>query len=295
MPKTSIIVPNYNHASFLNQRIDSVLAQTYPNFEVIILDDYSTDNSRDIIETYKNQPKVSEIVYNESNSGSPFKQWAKGISLAKGEYIWIAESDDFAETKFLETCLKTLEENNNLGLVYTDSNIITEQKRTETFKTKKAEKYHHNKWDKAHEIKGLEELKHNLIKTCTINNVSSVVFRKEAIESVISEISDYKYAGDWLCYMLICTNYSIAYIPDSLNNYRSHSNNLTKKSNQRYLGMRERIKARSVCIKHLPKTERSLIREAKVLNWKEFRAIFGGFIRGRIKFRDLYNTLILCF
>ncbi|TKB98623.1 glycosyltransferase family 2 protein [Pedobacter cryophilus] len=295
MPKISVIVPNFNHSSFLNKRIESILAQTYQDFELIILDDCSTDNSSLIIEKYKRHPKVNQIVYNKVNGGSPFKQWAKGILLAKGEYIWIAESDDFAENTFLEICLKMLEANNNLGFVYTDSNIITEQKKTGSFKIKKAEKYHSDKWDNAYQINGIEELKHSLIKTCTINNVSAVLFRKKAIENVIAKTYDYKYAGDWLCYMLICTKHSIAYIPDALNNYRSHSNNLTKKSDNNYLGMRERIKARNMCMHHISDTEASLKRTANILNWKEFRAIFGGFIRGRIKVSDFFNTLILCF
>ena len=107
--KVSVIIPNYCHARFLNRRIDSVLNQTYDDFEVIILDDCSTDNSRDIIETYRHHPRVSHIVYNEKNSGSTFVQWDKGFELAQGQYIWIAESDDEAAPTFLEECVTQLE------------------------------------------------------------------------------------------------------------------------------------------------------------------------------------------
>ena len=84
--KVSVIVPNYNYAAYLEERIESVLNQSYQDFELIILDDCSTDNSRILIEQYRSDPHVSHIVYNEVNTGSPFKQWAKGIELAKGEY-----------------------------------------------------------------------------------------------------------------------------------------------------------------------------------------------------------------
>lgn len=70
MPKVSVIIPNYNHSSYLKERIDSILNQTFQNFEVIILDDCSTDNSKEIIELYRDHTKVSHIVYNEKNSGS---------------------------------------------------------------------------------------------------------------------------------------------------------------------------------------------------------------------------------
>ena len=95
MPLVTVIIPNYNHAKYLRQRIDTVLNQTYTSFEVIILDDCSTDNSKDIILSYKDNPHISNIVLNSENSGSTFKQWNKGFELAKGDYIWIAESDDY--------------------------------------------------------------------------------------------------------------------------------------------------------------------------------------------------------
>ena len=101
-PLVSVIIPSYNHEKFLKERIDSVLNQTFQDFELIILDDLSPDNSREIIESYRAHPKVSQIIYNEKNSGSTFFQWNKAVlSLAKGEFIWIAESDDVADPKFL--------------------------------------------------------------------------------------------------------------------------------------------------------------------------------------------------
>ena len=93
-PLISIIIPNYNHALYLKQRIDSVLNQTFQDFELIILDDCSTDNSREIIERYRGNPKITQIIYNKKNSGGVFKQWIKGIEKVKGEYVWIAERDD---------------------------------------------------------------------------------------------------------------------------------------------------------------------------------------------------------
>ena len=75
----SVIIPNYNHAKYLEERIDSVLNQSYKDFEVIVLDDYSTDNSKEVINKYAGHPKVSHIILNEENSGSTFKQWHKGF------------------------------------------------------------------------------------------------------------------------------------------------------------------------------------------------------------------------
>lgn len=108
-PTVSIIVPNYNYAGYLRTRIESILAQTYQDFELILLDDASTDNSAEILEYYRNCDKVTICDINAKNTGSPFLQWKKGVTLSQGKYIWIAESDDFADEHFLETAVELLD------------------------------------------------------------------------------------------------------------------------------------------------------------------------------------------
>ncbi|TAE04306.1 MAG: glycosyltransferase family 2 protein, partial [Bacteroidetes bacterium] len=88
-PLISVIVPNYNHAPYLLERIESILSQSFQDFELILLDDFSTDQSKEVLKKYQNHEKVSHLLLNEKNSGSTFKQWNKGISLAKGKYIWL--------------------------------------------------------------------------------------------------------------------------------------------------------------------------------------------------------------
>src|SRR5512136_264482 len=107
MPRVSVIVPNFNHAPYLTWRIDTILGQTFPDLELLILDDGSTDRSRRIIEKYRGRPRVS-IQVNPVNSGSVFRQWEKGLSLAAGDYVWIAESDDWAAPTFLERLVPVL-------------------------------------------------------------------------------------------------------------------------------------------------------------------------------------------
>ena len=106
-PKISVVVPNYNHARFLPKRIDSILGQTLQDFELILLDDCSTDASRSILDKYADNPKV-RTEFNAVNSGSPFTQWSKGVRLARGQYVWIAESDDYADERFLERLTRFL-------------------------------------------------------------------------------------------------------------------------------------------------------------------------------------------
>ena len=125
----TVIIPNYNHARFLPDRLDSVLSQSYQNLQVILMDDCSTDESRVILERYARRDTRIELVYNEQNSGSTFKQWNKGISLASGEYVWIAESDDVAELTFLEKLVNCLDDHPDAGLAYCQSCRIDEDGR----------------------------------------------------------------------------------------------------------------------------------------------------------------------
>src|SRR5574344_1878499 len=106
-PLVSIIIPNYNHADDVEERIRNIFNQTYTNYEIIILDDKLTDSSIEIINKFRGNSHISNIIINKENSGSPFKQWFKGISLAKGDLIWIAECDDSCELNMLEELVNT--------------------------------------------------------------------------------------------------------------------------------------------------------------------------------------------
>ena len=106
--KVSVIIPNYNYEKFIIERIDSVLNQTYPIHELIILDDKSSDNSVKVIEEKINSIDTVPVhfIKNKNNSGCVFKQWLKGLENVTGDYFWIAEADDSAEPTFLETAME---------------------------------------------------------------------------------------------------------------------------------------------------------------------------------------------
>lgn len=222
MPTVSVIIPNYNHSLYLKQRIDSVLNQTYQDFEVIILDDLSTDNSKEIIELYKMHPKVSHVIWNTSNSGSTFKQWKRGLDLAKGEWIWIAESDDVADNFFLETLLKNIESHQNIGLAYSASFLINENSEviTDTWKVFD-EKI--RRWNENFKNNGEKYVSELLYQRNYIPNASAVLFRKnKKLDLILHEISNMKFAGDWLFWTKLLEEYDIFYCSLKLNYCRIH-------------------------------------------------------------------------
>ncbi len=231
----SVIVPNYNHAPYLRQRIESILNQTYQDFELILLDDCSSDNSRQILLEYHNHPKVSHCVFNEQNSGSTFRQWNKGVELAKGEYIWIAESDDWAVPEFLSTLCTLLDENSQVGLAYCNTAIYENDISIGDFAIGKKKKFGVDYWDNDYIIDGKKEIERVLIRDCTINNTSAVLFRRNYLLLYLPELLFFKYSGDWFCYLKIASISDISYSSKVMNNYRDHSANTSKKAGYNYL------------------------------------------------------------
>lgn len=215
-PEVSIIVPNYNHGNFLKQRLESIFNQTYQNFEVILLDDASSDDSVEILRQYVNHPKVSHFKVNEANSGSPFKQWKKGIDLAKGEYVWIAESDDYCESEFLEKLLKLFIE--NIVVVYCAS-FNADESGAPMGLNNWANQVNPEKWSKNYINKGTNEIKEYLRYRNTIPNASAVIFKNNLIQNIPVEM---KYCGDWYIWIELLKKGDIAYLSLPLNYFRKH-------------------------------------------------------------------------
>lgn len=222
IPKVSIIIPNYNHALFLKKRIQTCLDQTYQDFELIILDDCSTDNSRQVIEQYKGHPKIGRIVYNTTNSGSPFKQWQKGFELAKGIYIWIAESDDYADSNFLELMIQPMENDDAIVISYCRSLIIDKDDKISGINAD-ADVMDGKKWNRSYIETGDKELSGYLNYKNTIPNASGVVFRNlPAMHKMLN--TGMKYCGDWWFWKnMLRGDVKIAYCHLPLNYFRTHN------------------------------------------------------------------------
>lgn len=218
-PKVSIIIPNYNHEKFLNKRIQSILNQTYDNYEIIILDDQSTDNSKKIIEKYRTNTKVSHIIYNNKNSGSTFKQWDIGLKMSKGEFIWIAESDDYCTNDMLETLITHIQKNNNISIVYCSSQPVDQN-------NIKLSPY----IAESNEItfySGIEFIKKRMIYGNAIWNASSALFRKKYAIKTSKEYTTFTAAGDKLFWINLAELGDIIWIHSPKNYFRQHLNKVS--------------------------------------------------------------------
>lgn len=122
MKLVSIIVPVYNAEKTIKKCIDSILIQTYTNFELILINDGSKDSSLNILKKYENLDK-SVIIISQNNAGVSTAR-NRGIKESKGEYILFVDSDDYIEENTLEILVKASEVNNNLDLAIGGLSIV---------------------------------------------------------------------------------------------------------------------------------------------------------------------------
>lgn len=227
----SVIIPNYCHSKFLDERIQCVLNQTYRNFEVIILDDCSPDNgaSKSVIEKYRKNEHVSHIVYNEENSGSTFKQWDKGFSLAKGEYVWIAESDDKCEATLLERLILPLVNNNECVVAFCRSVAFNEDGIIGKVGPKNL---------CSGVIDGRKFIHDYMRSGNAIVNASSAIFKKCVLDKIPTDYKSFRGAGDRLFWIHIAEQGVVAFLDEKLNFFRRSKDTTTNRcdrdgSNQR--------------------------------------------------------------
>jgi glycosyltransferase involved in cell wall biosynthesis len=228
-PKVSIIVPCYNHARFLRQRLDSIFDQTFQDFEVILMDDASTDETSQILTEYANRfPNVSVHV-NEENSGSPFKQWVKGILKARANIIWIAEDDDFCKANLLEALLPAFKDH-RVKLAYAASNEVDLSGENLGAYDGYLGNISDSKWKQNYSNPAYKEIQEALSSYNTIPNVSAVLFRKFEIESIIDSLLEYDFAGDWFFYLHAIQWGNVYFHAEPLNYHRRHPRTAMKRA-----------------------------------------------------------------
>ena len=232
--KVSVIVPNYNYVRYIEKRIDSIVKQTYPIYELIILDDASTDGSAEVIEkklaeVKEKYPELKvQFVRNEENSGKAMAAWKKGWELATGDYIWIAEADDLSGRKFLEEVMEGFRDP-KVVLSYTESMVINGAGLlvAPNFRwSRDKEKTGHYK--KSYIKGGRQEIEEIMAIRCTIPNVSAVVMKKKEIFlGYLEEALQFNQVGDWYFYVRVLGNGKISYNRKALNKFRVHSDSKT--------------------------------------------------------------------
>jgi glycosyltransferase involved in cell wall biosynthesis len=230
LPRVSVVVPNYNYARYLPERLQSIAGQSLPPYEIIVLDDASSDDSRAVIDGLQHRHGL-RVVVNARNSGSVFRQWLKGVELATGDYVWIAEADDLSEPGFLETVLRA----------FADPAVVMSYCQSQQIDADGAllagdyldyvADISTERWRSAYVADGLDEVRNGMAVKNTIPNVSAVVFRRDALLRALAgdceQIAQFRIAGDWLTYLRLLERGSVAFEPAALNKHRRHASGVT--------------------------------------------------------------------
>lgn len=228
MPRISVIIPNYNHAVFLPQRIESILNQHVRDIEVIILDDCSTDSSREIITRYAQSDSRITTHFNTTNSGSPFRQWNKGVEMAQAPLVWIAESDDYAHLDFLTHLLPLIENQPGVTMAYAQSISVSDTGKRQKSWLPFMQALDANLWHRDFVMPGNEAIRRFFLFRNIIPNVSSCIFRRSAYQQAGGAPLGYRVNGDWALYVSMLHNHQLAFCAKELNFFRQHSQSVTK-------------------------------------------------------------------
>lgn len=207
----TVIVPSYNYARYLPQRLDSILNQTFRDFEVVIIDDASTDESVDVIAAFSDNPRIRTVLC-PVNSGSVYQRWNEGAALARGRYLWFAGADDYCESTLLDELVALLETDHSRGVAFSQSWMIDESGRR---------LFRAPEWSRS----GTREGRHArrvLMFDTTIANASAVLLRRDIFQEVGGFDLGFPLAADWKLYLEFLNRSHLAYVAKPLNFCRMH-------------------------------------------------------------------------
>jgi glycosyltransferase involved in cell wall biosynthesis len=217
-PKVTFIIPCYKLAHLLPECIDSILQQTYRDFEVLILDDCSPDNTAEVARSFTD-PRVHSI-RNESNLGH-LHNYNKGIAMARGEYVWLISADDRLRKPYaLERYVRVMDEHPSVGYAFCPAIGLLNDREQGV---------------EGYSVQGTRDAVWNgrqFLKRLVYGNsvpAASGLVRRKCYEQVSVFPLDLPFAGDWYLWCIFALHFDVAYFAEPLVNYRSHELSMTNR------------------------------------------------------------------
>lgn len=228
MPRVSVVLPNYNYARYLDERIRSILGQTYRDFELVIIDDASTDESLDVVRRFED-PRI-RVHVRAQNSGKVYASWNEGLRHCSGDLVLFAGADDVAEHSLLEKLVEPFETDPDLGfshcrllLIDADGKIVSTQMGLPASAGFISD-------DLRRDYLAPSPLEwQRLLVTNFIWNASGVLFNRSVLEAAGVFDDSLIIAADWLTYLTIARKHSVAYVGEPLNAFRQLEKSVSKR------------------------------------------------------------------
>lgn len=215
-PKVTFIVPCYKLAQYLPECVNSILSQTYRDFEILIMDDCSPDNTPEVAASFKD-PRVKHV-RNEPNLGH-LRNYNKGIGLAQGEYIWLISADDCLRRPYvLQRYMDVFSAHPSVGYVFCSGVKLRNGQ-----EVGKLEYSSHGAKDKIFD--GREFLS-KLVSANTVLAAAGMA-RKECYDKVSLFPLDMPWGGDWYLWCVFAIYYDVGYLAEPMACYREHEGSMT--------------------------------------------------------------------
>lgn len=215
----SVVVASYNHARFLTRRMDSLLAQTHANLEIIVIDDRSPDNSVEILRRYESDPRVRLIV-REKNGG-----WVavsnQGVELSHGEFVLFGNCDDACDPRMIERLVAAMRAHPTAGIAFCKSRFIDVEDRVigDDFETRESA---FRKFCASDVLIPSARMSRFLLDSCAIPNLSAALLRRSTLDEVGLLSAEYRVCSDWEFYFRMAARHDVAYVAEALNDFRQH-------------------------------------------------------------------------
>jgi glycosyltransferase involved in cell wall biosynthesis len=260
LPLVTVVIPTYNSAQYIGETLKSVLNQEYPRLEVIVVDDGSTDNTKDAVDAFDSN-RVTYLY--QANSGGPARPRNKGIQQARGRYIALIDSDDIMLPGKIERAVRMLVRDPQLGLVFTD--FVKFDEMIGQYPGAHLDTYHNfsklpKKQVEESEYIILAEAAYNALISENYIGLSGVVMPQEVFSRI--GIFDESLSGpeDYDMWLRITSAYDIGFIDMIGHRYRIRPDSLTSSGGDKFLSHLSRVMQKQLG-RSLPDATRENIRK----------------------------------
>ncbi len=200
-PKVSVFIPAYNAVAYIEQAIQSVLAQSCRDYELIVVDDASTDGTAELIKPYQNYPAV-RVYHNETNLGVA-GNWNRGVELCRGDFIVRLDADDFLAPHHLEKLLAIFEQFPDTDMVFSGANLLYED-------VTRIDLPYAKSW-----VQSGQEFLPELLRVCRIWS-PAVCLRRSCYDRLGGVIGEMDIHEDWEMWVRVAANGRVAYVAEPL-------------------------------------------------------------------------------
>lgn len=220
-PAISIIFTSFNHREYLAQALDSLLGQTFGDFELIVVDDCSTDGSQDLLREYAARDSRIRLILNERNSGSYVHSTNQGVAYARAPYLVFAQCDDYAEPTQLERLVRVMDTYPHVGVAFSASRMV------DGHGTVLGEDYAvrepaFRRRCESDVLIPREQMRRYFLHSCVIPNLSAAMVRREFFEKQGGLSDRYFVLADWDFWLKTTLECDFYYLREPLNNFRQH-------------------------------------------------------------------------